>query len=569
MKKYLVFLLIISLTATSCKKKLPGDTIAPLMTSTLPVNGATRISATAGIYINYNEAIALDASYQITVNGVAKTAAVSGSKVTIAITLAEGTVYHVSVSAHSVKDLDGNYADAVTFSFSTKYPQPTNGKYEAEYGLMSSTNSIMTNIGGFSGTGYVGNFTDAADYVTFELENITAGKFDLYIGYSTSNFGGKVCDVDINSIKGSFELPVSAAFSEKKFATVILKAGSNLIKVTPNWTWFIIDYIKIVPNTDPEFTFNIDANLVTPGASTQAVNLYNYLKSNFLTNIISGTMAAYSTNIDEATWVHTATNKWPALTCFDFIDHTIRNSTSILYEAPFNLGKAWWDNNGIVGLMWHWRDPLTKTGSFYTANTTFDVSKITDTNSDEYKAMVKDIDTIAVYLKEFKDANIPVIWRPLHEAAGGWFWWGAKGAAPCKALWHLMYDRLVNYHGLNNLIWVWTTNTNADALDWYPGNDYVDIVGMDIYPGENQHNSQYFEFNRVKEKFEGRKIIALSECGSAPNPSQMKIYGDMWSWFMPWNGDYTRSTTHNGSAWWNTFFSFSYVITRDKMPNLH
>jgi mannan endo-1,4-beta-mannosidase len=569
MKKYLVFLLIISLTATSCKKKQPGDTVAPLMTSTLPTNGATRISTTSGIFINYNEAIALDASYQITVNGVAKTATVSGMKLTIAITLAEGTVYHVSVSAHSVKDLDGNYAEAVNFSFSTKYPQPTNGKYEAEYGLMSSTNSMMTTIGGFSGTGYVGNFTDATDYVTFELENITAGKFDLYVGYSTSNFGGKVCDVDINGIKGTLELTASSAFVEKKFATVILKSGSNLIKVTPNWTWFLIDYIKIVSNTDPEFTFNIDANLVTAGASTQTVNLYNYLKTNFLTNIISGTMAAYSTNIDEATWVHTATNKWPALTCFDFIDHTIRNSSSILYEAPFTLGKTWWDNNGIVGLMWHWRDPLTKSGAFYTTNTTFDVSKITNTSSDEYKEMVKDIDTIALYLKEFKDANIPVIWRPLHEAAGGWFWWGAKGAAPCKALWQLMYDRLVNYHGLNNLIWVWTTNTSADALDWYPGNDYVDIIGMDIYPGENQHNSQYFEFNRVKEKFGGRKIIALSECGSAPDPSQMKLYGDVWSWFMPWNGDYTRATKHNGSAWWNTFFSYSYVITRDKMPNLH
>jgi mannan endo-1,4-beta-mannosidase len=132
-----------------------------------------------------------------------------------------------------------------------------------------------------------------------------------------------------------------------------------------------------------------------------------------------------------------------------------------------------------------------------------------------------------------------------------------------------MYDRLVNHWGLNNLIWVWTTNTNADALDWYPGDNYVDIIGMDIYPGENQHGSQYFEFNRVKEIFGGRKIITLSECGSVPDPSQMKIYGDMWSWFMPWNGDYTRSTTHNGSAWWNTFFSYSYVITRDKMPNLH
>ena len=66
-----------------------------------------------------------------------------------------------------------------------------------------------------------------------------------------------------------------------------------------------------------------------------------------------------------------------------------------------------------------------------------------------------------------------------------------------------MFDRLVNYHELNNLIWVWTTNTNSDALDWYPGHEYVDVIGMDIYPGENQHGSQYIEFNKVKEIFEG------------------------------------------------------------------
>jgi mannan endo-1,4-beta-mannosidase len=569
MRKYLTLLLIISLYSLACKKKDPGDTTAPVMTSTLPSNGATRISAASGVFIYYNENIFLDDNYSIKVNGVAKTATVSGQKVIVAVTLAEGTAYNITVSAKSVKDANNNYAEAVNFSFETKYPKPTDGKYEAEHAMFSSTNSVMTAIGGFSGTGYVGAFQNSTDYVNFQMESIVAGKYDLLIGYSTSNFGAKVCNVDVNGTKGSFELAVSSAFTEKKFATVILKSGDNLIKITPNWTWFLIDYIKIVPNTNPETPFNIDANLVTPGASAQAVNLYNYLKTNFLTNIISGTMANYSTNIDEATWVNTQTGKWPALTCFDFIDHTTPKPSFVLYEAPFNLGKTWWNSNGIVGLMWHWRDPHTKTGAFYTANTTFDVSKISDINSTEYAEMVQDIDTIAFYLKEFRDANIPVIWRPLHEAAGGWFWWGAKGAAPCKALWQLMYNRLVNYHGLNNLIWVWTTNTNSDALDWYPGNDYVDIIGMDIYPGENQHSSQYFEFNRVKEKFEGRKIIALSECGSVPDPSQMKIYGDVWSWFMPWNGDYTRSSLHNGSAWWSTFFSYSYVITRDKMPNLH
>ncbi len=315
-------------------------------------------------------------------------------------------------------------------------------------------------------------------------------------------------------------------------------------------------------------SFNIDASLITPNPSSQATNVYNFLKENFQQNIISGTMAAHSTNINEATWVHDQTGKWPALTGFDFIDHTWLDQNWVEYEAPLTLSKDWWGNNGLVTISWHWRDPLTKSGSFYTDETTFDITKINDLNSDEYKAMIVDIDTIAGYLRQFKEANIPVLWRPLHEAAGGWFWWGAKGAAPCKALWQLMYDRMVNYHGLNNLIWVWTTNTSSDALDWYPGHDYVDIVSMDIYPGENQHDSQHIEFDKVKEIFEARKIITLSECGSVPDPASMMEYGDTWSWFMPWNGDFTRSDNHNGVAWWNTFFGYDYVITRDLMPDL-
>jgi mannan endo-1,4-beta-mannosidase len=182
--------------------------------------------------------------------------------------------------------------------------------------------------------------------------------------------------------------------------------------------------------------------------------------------------------------------------------------------------------------------------------------------------MIVDIDLIAGYLKQFKDANIPVLWRPLHEAAGGWFWWGAKGAEPCKALWKLMFDRLVNYHKLNNLIWVWTSATDDKATTWYPGDAYVDVIGMDIYPGENQHGSQYLSFNSIKDLFGGKKIITLSECGSVPDPALMKDYGDTWSWFMPWNGDYTESDKHNGVAWWNKIFGYSNIITRDKMPSL-
>jgi len=68
--------------------------------------------------------------------------------------------------------------------------------------------------------------------------------------------------------------------------------------------------------------------------------------------------------------------------------------------------------------------------------------------------------------------------------------------------------------------------------------------------------------------FGGRKLITLSECGSIPDPNLMKLNGDMWSYFMPWNGDYTRSDAHNGANWWKAFFANDLVVTRDEMPNL-
>ena len=42
----------------------------------------------------------------------------------IDVQLEEGTIYNINVSNNSVKDLEGDYADAVSFSFATKLPNP-------------------------------------------------------------------------------------------------------------------------------------------------------------------------------------------------------------------------------------------------------------------------------------------------------------------------------------------------------------------------------------------------------------------------------------------------------------
>lgn len=113
--------------------------------------------------------------------------------------------------------------------------------------------------------------------------------------------------------------------------------------------------------------------------------------------------------------------------------------------------------------------------------------------TDEYWATIRDLDAIAGQLKRLRDAGVPVLWRPLHEADGGWFWWGAKGPEATKQLYYMMRDRFINYHGLNNLIWVWSVDKPNGS--WYPGNDHVDILGIDSYPGGYNYDCQKSKFN--------------------------------------------------------------------------
>lgn len=556
----------------SCTPEDEKDTTSPTLLQTTPVQNASNVDATLKtITIQFSENIVLSQNAGIKLNDISVLGSVSGQTLTISVNLEEKKNYTLVVPSKAITDVAGNSIQPITLTFSTTGTVVNNGPiYEAEKAVLTSDATIATSSTGYSGTGYVNTNSGS---VTFTIDAPETGYYDVVLRYIATDTKINLLYVDgVQAAETSFTKTLT--WSELKAAMLKLTSGSHTISIIKSWGYIQLDYLKLTANTVGPVAFNIAAAPVTPNASTQAINLYNYLKTNFGSKVIAGTMAKHSTNIDEATWVYNNTGKWPALTCFDFIDHTAPTQNWVNYSGPLTLGKEWWNNNGIVALMWHWRDPLNKTGSFYTyssgqpTGTTFDISKISDTNSNEYKAMIADIDVIAGYLKQFKDANIPVIWRPLHEASGGWFWWGAKGAEPCKALWRLMFDRLVNYHGLNNLIWVWTTTASADAINWYPGDNYVDVLGMDIYPGEKQHGSQYISFNHVRDLFGGKKMITLSECGSTPDPFLMLEYGDTWSWFMPWNGDYTESEQHNGITWWKKFFIYDYVITRDKMPSL-
>jgi len=437
-------------------------------------------------------------------------------------------------------------------------------KYEAENGTLTGAISVQTSAAGFSGTGYVGIFQNDGDAVSVTFTLAEGGWYRLWIGYA-GPYGDKKNILGINGSTAEASFPASATFSEVSFGKILLRQGTNTLSMTKSWGWFLLDYFRIEPATDPEINVQLPYNLSAPAPHSETRRLWSYLMDSFTHKIHSGAMSLNAK--EEAEWLFSQTGKYPALIGLDFMNHT-RNYSWYDKSVVVNEARNWYNRNGLVALCWHWRDPSRATEAFYTSETQFDISRITETTSAEYQSMLSDIDIIAVFLKQLNNDKIPVLFRPLHEASGGWFWWGAKGPEPCKALWRLMYDRLVNHHGLKNLIWVWTTDAAANNLDWYPGDKYVDILGADIYAADGDFSSQVLTYNALKEKFGGRKLITLSENGPVPDPDNLVADGARWSWFMPWYGSFIRDGIKNPLSHWQKVMAHDYVVTLDEMPDL-
>ncbi len=202
--------------------------------------------------------------------------------------------------------------------------------------------------------------------------------------------------------------------------------------------------------------------------------------------------------------------------------------------------------------------------AFYKADTEFDAANALVEGTWENKVFTEDLKNMATYLKLLRDADIPVLWRPFHEASGGWFWWG-KDAASFKALWVAMFDYF-KAEGLNNLIWVWTAQGNDE--DWYPGEQYVDIIGRDIYGKTTAECVSDYASSAANY---GHNMISLSECGTVGLISEQWAAGARWSWFMPWydgQDENGNPVVHADENWWKDAMSQDFVLSREDLPSL-
>ena len=513
------------------------------------------------------------------------------------------------------------------------YAAPT--LYEAESQSGVDATSIIA-AEGFSGGKYV-KPADASG-MTFTVKVEETAVYDFTTKVFIKQYDWITSKIVVNGVEAGSLLttPRNCDSSYVISASAKMKAGEN--KITVGNQSIGVDYITVEKHPDPEFKIGTAPVTPNASESARKVFSFlreNFMKKTISGMMISDQNFNYDygnmkllkpgecTPADsckysdaEVSWkvqtdiaeFYKRSGHYPAIGGFDMLFATGGHHEEGWFkgytENNLAMTEELWEMGGIPTYTWHWK--VGKDTVFYTKdaypnngfnatgctdgvqgtsenNTCFNYTKAfkgeqckeINEASQEYKDIVADIDIVSGYFKELQDKGIAVVWRPLHEASGGWFWWGAGSPECYVQLYRLVFNRMVGTNKLTNLIWVWNINNDPkfgydySALNaaWYPGDDYVDIVAVDIYDPLNNHNSGANYFNKIVSDVGTNKMIALSENGAIPDIDSVaedKTYWSYWmTWSQTWSGNFLEKTP---TDMWKKNLDDERIIALDDMP---
>jgi mannan endo-1,4-beta-mannosidase len=278
---------------------------------------------------------------------------------------------------------------------------------------------------------------------------------------------------------------------------------------------------------------------VNKNASPEAKQLLTYLYNSNGKYILSG-QHNYNESMDRfSDSVKAITGKLPAVWGTDFIWNGTKDNGQAIVDEAIKKNKEGY----IITLMWHQGRPLDDPPYGWKESVQAKLNDeqwkaLTTEGTELNKRWLTQIDVVAGYLKQLDSAHVAILWRPYHEMNGIWFWWGNKrGKDGIQKLWKMMYDRYVNHFHMNNLIWVWGANGPRDIpgdeayayKEFYPGKDYVDVLGTDIYHLDYEQK----DYNELLDLAKG-KLVALTEVGELPDSLVLDAQ-PKWSWFLVWS----------------------------------
>lgn len=423
---------------------------------------------------------------------------------------------------------------------------------EAESVYSAESFAILTQRTGYRGKGYIkvsGCNVESA-YTLHWNVNATQ-HYDITICMAADRKVTNRLRINGNPIT-DFTLQASEQFVRVTFYGIFLEEGDIEISIDAIDGGLFVDYFELTSeSTIMDIDFDIADTPCDPNATKKTVAMYQYLKENWNENLITGQYVSDSRN-RELALIYEMTGQLPLIRFSSLGD----DDTPAQVEAAMDWHLY---TGGYVGLMWHWNAPGSDT--VYAAETDYSLSaalyrvsieQLAKASPEELQQMAKegsisqeclllmqDIDAMSAQLIKFANMDIPILWRPLHEAGGGWYWWGADGANAYLQLWLLLYHRMTDYHGLHNLIWLW----NGQSASYMVPEDTYDIASVDVYLSPDmQYGSRYEQFISLARITEGNKLLALSECSALPDIETLLLDRTIWSFFGLWYGEYIMNS---------------------------
>ena len=439
--------------------------------------------------------------------------------------------------------------------------------------------------------------------IEMEFEVASAGMYDLVI-YAHGVGGSKQQDLYVNDAsQGSLSIPEGDTYQPIKSA-VKLNAGKNTLKIKSSWGWTMFDYFTVGTTVLPD----IKASQTTPCdplATKETQSLMAYLNGVYGKNILSGQQEIYSGGPHgletEFEYLKDTTGHYPAIRGFDY-----GNFCCPAYGSDDGSTKRIIDwvkeKNGIATASFHINVPNKMESytigdridwaqtSYNAKDNDFSPKKAYTKGTKEYDYYRQSLETLAAEFKKLEAEGVPVIWRPLHEAEGGggetgsWFWWGKEGSAVYKELWKYTYTTLTEDFDCHNLIWEWNSYNFDTSANWYPGDDYVDIIGYDKYScvkylAENNWQASYVHddgsysstFYSIMEKYDSKKMVSMAENDSFSTVGNLTEDKAGWLYFCTWydgggKTDFLSDPIFNTKEDTIEMYQSDYCITLDELP---
>lgn len=483
-------------------------------------------------------------------------------------------------------DIRTEYNDSLDLSdyalTSNDVPEDFSLCIEAEDAILEGSCTVNES-GDYSGGAYVSITNSQKDAVTFNVELEHSGFYDINIR-SHSGDSGRQNNLAIDgTVAGILVCNSDGKIVDSVVPYTYLEAGSHAITILPYWGYTDFDCM-IMTRSDAvtEDTYKITAALSNPNADDRTKRLYQFLCDIYGKYSLTGNFTSRGRVSLEWSEIEAATGKNFAVMGLEMGDYGLTNKANGAQGASLGYAYDFYTNaGGIVQLCWHWSAPALYVindpdnnhywwNSFYAEHTTLDLDKIMNGEDEAgYELLVEDMNNMATELERLRDAGVPVIWRPLHEASGGWFWWGDCSPESYKKLWIEMYDIFTNEHNLTNLIWMW----NAGDADWYPGDEYVDIVSTDIYQAAHTYTSYSGSFAENAAMADSGKLVALSENGVVMDPDLVMRDNARWLFWGTWGDPYTLDGLYLNEEYTEKdmlikAYNHERTLTLDELPDL-